>query len=217
MAFDYQGASFSNYTGHLSNVYASTSNPKATNGWESTKQEFTPFNTKQAIDYYKANVASSTKIQLGMPLYGQSFASVSDLSKDKRGLGQKFNGTGGGSWTPGTYDYKDLPQNGSKVYHDQETLSSWSYDAGKKEFVTFDTPKVALWKTEFLKKEKLGGAWWWESSGDRPITSDKSMIATVVKALGGSEGLKKGRNNLYYPKSKYYNVRAIANSTLTAY
>jgi chitinase len=213
MAIDYQGAAFSNFTGHLSNVYASKSDPKATNGWDSEKQAYTPFNTKQAIDYYKANVASSSKIQLGMPLYGQSFANVIDLSKAGRGLGQKFNGTGGGSFTLGTYDNKDLPRNGSKVYTDTETLSSWSWDATKKEFVTFDTPKVALWKTDFLKKEGLGGAWWWESSGDRPATSDKSIIATVVKALGGEANLAIYRNNLHYPKSKYYNVRAVGNGT----
>jgi chitinase len=208
MAFDYQGGGFSNFTGHLSNVYPSMTNPKSTNGWQATKQDFTAFNTKRAIDYYKANVASSNKIQLGMPLYGRSFANVVDLSKDKRALGQKFNGSGEGTFEPGTLDYKVLPQEGAKVYHSTEVLASWSWDPIKKQVVSFDTPKVARWKTDFLKAEGLGGAWWWESSGDRAIGDDKSLVSTVVKNLGGAKNFRQSKNNLYYPKSKFYNIRA---------
>jgi chitinase len=215
MAFDYQGPGFSNFTGHLSNVYASKTNPKSTNGWDAEKKEFTPFNTKEAIDHYKASVASPSKIQLGIPLYGRSFANVVDLSKDRRAMGQVFNGSGEGTWEPGTLDYKALPQNGTKVYTDKETLASWSWDPIKKQVVSFDTPKVAQWKTDYLKKEGLGGAWWWESSGDREITSNKSIVSTVVKELGGERNLRQARNNLYYPKSKYYNIRrAASNATL---
>ncbi|KAF2829181.1 hypothetical protein CC86DRAFT_345708 [Ophiobolus disseminans] len=214
MAFDYQGPGFSNYTGHLSNVYASKTNPKSTNGWDSEKQEFTPFNTKQAVDFYKANVASPSKIQLGMPLYGRAFANVVDLSKDGRGMGQKFNGSGDGTWEPGTLDYKLLPQNGSKVFTDKEVLASWSWDAKRKQLVSFDTPKVAAWKADYLKKENLGGAWWWESSGDLEITSNKSLVSTVVQQLGGVKNFQQSLNNLYYPQSKYDNIRgAASNST----
>jgi chitinase len=216
MAFDYQGGGFSNFTGHLSNVYPSLTNPKSTDGWENSTKSFTPFNTKRAIDYYKANVASSNKIMLGMPLYGRSFASVVDLSRDKRAMGQKFNGSGEGTFSPGTLNYYDLPQEGAKLYTSNEVLASWTWDAVKKQVVSFDTPKVARWKTEFLKAEGLGGAWWWESSGDRKITDDKSLVSTVVKNLGGSKNFRQNRNNLYYPKSKFYNIRnASMNATAT--
>lgn len=179
MAFDYQGPGFSNFTGHLSNVYASKTNPKSTDGWDAVNQKMTPFNTKQAIDYYKANVASPCKIQLGMPLYGRSFANVADLSLDGRAMGQKFNGSGQGTWEPGVLDYKDLPQNGSKLFHDKEVLASWTWDAKKKQLVSFDTPEVQVWKTEYLKEEGLGGAWWWDSSSDRPSSDPKSLVTTV--------------------------------------
>ncbi|KAG9190922.1 chitinase [Alternaria panax] len=215
MAFDYQGPGFSNFTGHLSNVYPSSKNPKTTDGWDVVIGDFVPFNTKEAIDYYKANVASPSKIQLGMPLYGRSFANVVDLSKDQRGLGQKFNGSGDGTWEPGTLDYRALPQNGSKVYHDKETLTSWSWDKARKQMVSFDTPKVASWKTDYLMQEGLGGAWWWESSGDFPVTDDKSIIATVINKLGGEANFRQSWNNLYYPKSKYYNIRSAVNSTIS--
>jgi chitinase len=183
MAFDYQGPGFSNFTGHLSNVYPSSTNPRATNGWNTETEDFVPFNTKEAIDHYKLNVASPSKIHLGMPLYGRSFANVIDLSKEQRGLGQKFNGSGDGTWEPGTLDYKVLPLNGSKVYTDKETLAAWSWDPVRKQMVSFDTPKIASWKTDYLMDEQLGGAWWWESSGDFPVTDDKSIVSTVSHAL----------------------------------
>lgn len=187
MAFDYQGPGFSNYTGHNSNVYPSRSNPRTTD-----------FNTAQAIDYYKTQIASPRKLILGMPLYGRSFANTA-------GLGQKFNGSGDGTWEAGVLDYKVLPLNGSTVYTDKKLMAAWSYDNKTRQFVTFDTPEVQTLKTKYLKSEKLGGAWWWDSSSDR--SDDKSLVGTVSKALGGPQGLKQRTNNLYYPLSQYDNIR----------
>lgn len=193
MAFDYQGSGFSNYTSHNSNVYRSKSNPVTTD-----------FNTAQAIDYYKSKVASPRKIILGMPLYGRSFANTN-------GLGQKFNGSGDGTWEPGVLDYKVLPQNGSTVYTDKKTIASWSYDDKTRQFVSFDTPEVQTLKAKYLKKEKLGGAWWWDSSSDR--TDDKSLVGTVSQALGGVSALQQDLNNLHYPLSKYDNIRGAASKS----
>lgn len=190
MAFDYMGPGFSNVTGHLSNVYPSKAKP-----------ETTDFNTAQAIDYYKSKVASPRKIVLGMPLYGRSFANTN-------GLGQKFNGSGDGTWEAGTLDYKVLPLNGSTVYTDKKVIASWSYDNKTKQLVSFDTPEVQTLKAKYLQKEKLGGAWWWDSSSDRK--DDKSLVSTVSKALGGVYGLQQDYNNLYYPLSKYDNVRSLS-------
>jgi chitinase len=176
MAFDYQGPGFSNYTGHLSNVFPSSSDPRSTNGWDTSTQDFVPFNTKNAVSYYKAHVSDPRKIQLGMPLYGRSFANVVG---EKKGMGQAFNGSGDGTWEPGTLDYKLLPLNGSKVYTDKDVLASWSWDQRRKQMVSFDTPEVAVWKAEYLKEEGLGGAWWWESSGDAEVGGERSLVSTV--------------------------------------
>ncbi|KAJ4346024.1 Chitinase 4 [Ascochyta clinopodiicola] len=195
MAFDYMGPGFSNFTGHLSNVYPSKANPRTTD-----------YNTAQAVDYYNTQIASPRKIILGMPLYGRSFANTN-------GLGQKFNGSGDGTWEAGVLDYKVLPLNGSTVYTDKKVIASWSYDNKTRQFVSFDTPEVQTLKAKYLKKEKLGGAWWWDSSSDR--TDDKSLVGTVSKALGGTRGLQQNLNNLYYPLSKYDNIRsASSNATL---
>ncbi|KAF3036842.1 hypothetical protein E8E12_007594 [Didymella heteroderae] len=196
MAFDYMGPGFSNYTGHLSNVYPSESNPRSTD-----------FNTVQAIQHYSSKIASPRKIILGMPLYGRSFANTD-------GLGQKFNGSGDGTWEAGVLDYKALPLNGSTVYIDKKAAASWSYDNKTHQFVSFDTPEIQTIKAKYLKKQKLGGAWWWDSSSDR--IDDKSLVSTVSKALGGVQALQLSQNNLHYPLSKYDNIRGTSsNATYT--
>ncbi|KAH7118720.1 glycoside hydrolase superfamily [Dendryphion nanum] len=190
MAFDYQGPGFSNFTGHLSNVYPSKSNPVSTD-----------FNTEQAIKYYKDNISDSKRIILGMPLYGRSFA-------DTDGIGKRFNGSGDGTWEAGVLDYKSLPLNGSTVYTDKKILASYSYDNKTRQLVSFDTPAVQAMKTKYLKDQRLGGAWWWDSSSDR--TDDKSLVSTVYEALGGARVLAQRQNCITFPISKYDNVRRVA-------
>ncbi|KAF2795616.1 glycoside hydrolase family 18 protein [Melanomma pulvis-pyrius CBS 109.77] len=187
MAFDYAGPGFSNTTGHLSNVYPSTSNPASTD-----------FNTAQAIAYYTSHISSPSKIILGMPLYGRSFAHTT-------GMGKPFNGSGDGTWEAGVLDYKFLPLNGSTVYTDRKVVASWSYDNRTGQLVTYDTPEIQTLKTQYLKREGLGGAWWWDSSSDS--TGETSLVNTVSEALGGVGVLKKKENCLTYPGSKYDNVR----------
>lgn len=86
--------------------------------------------------------------------------------------------------------------------YDEEARASYSYDAAKRHLVTYDTVQMAREKTEWLKKEQLGGAMWWESSADRQ--GEGSLIKTVVECLGKLEARQ---NCLEYPESKYNNLR----------
>jgi chitinase len=158
MAYDYTG-SWDNVAGHDANLHASNSNIAST-----------PFNTDQAINYYTSQGVASSKIVLGMPLYGRAFTNTN-------GPGQSYNGVGGGSWANGVWDYKALPQPGCAVTNLDQEAASYCYNSGSRLFISYDTPEVARKKGEYIKSKGLGGGMWWELSGDKQ--GDDSLITMV--------------------------------------
>ena len=119
--------------------------------------------------YLDAGVPGA-KLNLGMPLYGRAFANTA-------GPGQPYGGVGKGTWEPGVYDFKDLPLTGSNTYWDDEAKATYSYDNSTHTMISYDTVELAVMKTDYIKTNKLGGAMWWEVSGDR--TDNGSIIANV--------------------------------------
>lgn len=85
-----------------------------------------------------------------MPLYGRAFESTT-------GIRQPFTGIGTGTWEAGVYDYKALPMAGAKVIEDSVLGASYSYDAAKKELVSYDTPNIIRQKAAYIKSKGLAG------------------------------------------------------------
>ncbi|KAL3426327.1 glycosyl hydrolase family 18 [Phlyctema vagabunda] len=183
MAYDYAG-SWDSTAGHQAALQASKGNPSCT-----------PFNTEQAIAYYEAQGVPSSKIVLGMPLYGRAFENTD-------GPGHPFSGVGQGTWENGVHDFKTLPLGNAKEVFDPDARASYSYDEGTRCMVSYDTVPMARMKAEWIKKKNLGGAMWWESSADR--TGKLSIIGNVVHVLGD---LEQKQNCVEYPHSKYENLK----------
>ena len=110
------------------------------------------------------------KINLGMPLYGRAFTNTA-------GLGQPYDGVGKGTWEAGVYDFKDLPLDGAQEYWDEEAYATYSYDNSTGMLISYDTVDLALTKVDYIKQNNLGGAMWWEVSGDK--TDEASIITNV--------------------------------------
>ncbi|KAL5116826.1 Chitinase 4 [Pleosporales sp. CAS-2024a] len=189
MAYDYAG-SWDNVTAHASNLGYSNANPKST-----------PYNTNSVISHYLGAGVPSNKINLGMPLYGRAFTNTA-------GLGQAYNGIGKGTWEAGVYDFKDLPLPGATEYFDSDAEATYSYDKSTGMLVSYDTVGMALTKAKFIQQNKLGGAMWWEVSGDR--NDSGSIITNVVNALAGADGkgIESRANWIYYPNSTFANVKS---------
>ncbi|KAH6675982.1 glycoside hydrolase superfamily [Halenospora varia] len=131
IAYNYAG-SWSNAAGNQANLFHSTSVPAST-----------PFNTEDIVNYYISKGIAASKIVLGMPIYGQSFEATD-------GLGKPFYGIGSGTWEAGAYDFKALPLGGATEFYDNTTGSSYSYDAGSKELISYDNVPVAKQKASWI-------------------------------------------------------------------
>lgn len=186
MAYDYAG-SFSSATGHQANLYDNSHNA-----------ESTPFSTDKAVSDYIAAGVPSSKIVLGMPIYGRTFESTS-------GLGKAYSGIGSGSWENGIWDYKALPRQGATVTYDALAGASYSYDAKTGELVSFDDEDMVFRKAAYIMQQGLGGGMYWEASADRE--GSESLMGMVAKKLGSNGGLDASANCLRYPVSRYDNLR----------
>lgn len=155
-----------------------------------------------------------------MPLYGRSFTGT-------QGVGKSFDSTGEGSFEKGIYDFKDLPVAGAQEYYDEEVGASYSYDEGSGTFVSYDTVAMALKKVDYIAQQKLGGAMWWEISGDKTDNAgsivqnvgcmrkmvEMNCVLTFEKIIekmrggGSGAGIESSSNWLLYPDSKFDNIR----------
>ncbi|KAF9531136.1 glycoside hydrolase superfamily [Crepidotus variabilis] len=179
MAYDFSGP-WSTTTENQANVYGG---------------QGTGLSSDAAVTGFKSLGASVDKIVLGMPLYGRGFDNTN-------GLHQPYSGGGPGTIDPGVYSYKALPFVGSQIYENSTDISSYSYDAAKKEFITYDTPNIVKMKANYIKSKGLAGSMFWELSTDK--VGSASLVGTVASNLGG---LDQTLNHLYFPNSKWDNIR----------
>lgn len=183
MAYDYAG-SWDTNSGHQANLYNDTENPLAT-----------PFNTDQAVDNFISRKIPPQNIMMGLPTYGRSFEATT-------GLGKPFNGIGQGTLQAGIWLYKDLPRTGANEIYDHVAKASYSYDDSTEELISYDNVYSAKEKTKYLKSKGLGGAVFWEASGDKNGTG--SLVGTLASEMGT---LDTAQNLLSYPASQYDNIK----------
>lgn len=113
------------------------------------------------------------------------------------GPGQPFNGTGPGSFEDGMWDYKFLPLPHASVQEDPHLGASWSFEPSNGRFISYDTPGIAVRKAHYINQRGLGGAMYWELSGDK--VGNECIVGAVASQLHG--GLLYKENELSYPSS----------------
>ncbi|KAI0404269.1 glycoside hydrolase superfamily [Xylaria palmicola] len=177
MSYDFTG-SWVHQSGHQSNVFLNKNNAAST-----------PLNIDDAVRYYESQGVSGQRIVMGLPLYGRSFNGTS-------GLGQNYTSIG----TMGYY--KDLPKAGAREDFDDVAKAAYSYDQKSRELVSYDNVRSTAFKANYVRDKKLGGAFFWEVSGDRG--DRQSLVKTMSRTL---DWLDRTPNNLRYPTSQYRNIR----------
>ena len=163
MAFDYHVGS-EKTANHASPLYGNPADPDPKNA---------PFNVDNTIKVYHNGGVPSDKLVLGIPFYGRGWDGVPAAG---HGLFQPSDKpTTVGTWEPAVFDYDDLAAkymaaDGSNVYWDPAAHANYIYIEADKRFITYESVKSCQEKMDYIKRNNLGGAMFWELSCDRKQT-----------------------------------------------
>jgi chitinase len=130
------------------------------------------FNTSEAIAKLKAKGVPAGKLLLGVGFYGRGWAGVK-----QKAPGGTASGPAPGTYEQGVEDYKVLrsrcPANG--------TIAGTSYAYCGGQWWSYDTPATIRGKMSYARSQGLGGAFFWELSGD---TTGGELISALRGGLG---------------------------------
>lgn len=166
MTYDFHGT-WDSRTNHHSPLFDSPNDPRTGD------QKL--YNSNDAMEAFLSRGVPASKLNLGIGFYGRGWTGVPNVNN---GLYQT------GSAAPGTYeagneDYKVLKDRPGTVFTDANARATWKYDGNT--FWSYDTPAMITEKMSYVKAQNLGGAFFWEFSGD----DASGTLATTI-----SNGLK---------------------------
>ncbi|HEV7912713.1 MAG TPA: glycoside hydrolase family 18 protein [Albitalea sp.] len=126
-------------------------------------------NVAGLIDQYLAAGVPPQRLMLGVPFYGYSWR---NCGAERHGEYQTCEGPGRGSWEDGALDYSDIDsqlvnRNGFVRYRNGASKAPFLHNPTTGEFVSYEDPESLRAKLRFLKQRRLGGAMFWELTGDR--------------------------------------------------
>ncbi|QEU91786.1 chitinase [Streptomyces kanamyceticus] len=129
------------------------------------------FNSAAAIAKLKAKGVPSAKLLLGIGFYGRGWTGVTQKEP-----GGTATGAAPGTYEAGIEDYKVLknscPSNG--------TVAGTAYAHCGSNWWSYDTPATIRAKMAWAKEQGLGGAFFWEFSGD---TSNGELVSAINDGL----------------------------------
>ncbi|MFF9484129.1 glycosyl hydrolase family 18 protein [Streptomyces sp. NPDC014676] len=129
------------------------------------------FNSADAIAKLKSKGVPSAKLLLGIGFYGRGWTGVTQSAP-----GGTATGPAPGTYEPGIEDYKVLknscPANG--------TIAGTAYAHCGSNWWSYDTPSTINSKMAWAKSQGLGGAFFWEFSGD---TTNGELVTAIDNGL----------------------------------
>ncbi|MFC0533809.1 glycosyl hydrolase family 18 protein [Phytohabitans kaempferiae] len=130
------------------------------------------FNSDAAIQKLKSKGVPASKLLLGVGFYGRGWTGVTQSTP-----GGTATGAAPGTYEAGIEDYKVLktrcPSNG--------TVGGTAYAYCGNQWWSYDTPATIGGKMTYARNQGLGGAFFWELSGD---TTNGELIGAMRGGLG---------------------------------
>jgi chitinase len=129
------------------------------------------FNSADAIAKLKSKGVASNKLLLGIGFYGRGWTGVTQAAP-----GGSATGAAPGTYEAGIEDYKILktscPTTG--------TVAGTAYAYCGNNWWSYDTPATIAGKMTWAKNQGLGGAFFWEFSGD---TGNGELVSAINSGL----------------------------------
>ncbi|MGC0329490.1 chitinase [Streptomyces sp. SAI-170] len=129
------------------------------------------FNSADAIAKLKAKGVPASKLLLGIGFYGRGWTGVTQAAP-----GGSATGAAPGTYEAGIEDYKVLKNSCPAT----GTVGGTAYAYCGSNWWSYDTPATIGTKMTWAKNQGLGGAFFWEFSGD---TSNGELVTAISNGL----------------------------------
>jgi GH18 family chitinase len=170
MAYDFHG-SWDSKTGHHAQLFLNPGDPAASSPLSSR------ITGSGCVAGHIAEGVPASKINLGLPTYGRSYANVTKQSAGNPailGLFQSYSGTPAGTWdSSGVLDYEDILSRilpaGTRAYDtaaQAPTLTWFPKSPSAMAFLSYEDRQSVCRKVKYVTDQVLGGVMFWELSGD---------------------------------------------------
>ncbi|MDO3381614.1 glycosyl hydrolase family 18 protein [Gilvimarinus algae] len=130
------------------------------------------FTSDNGIQTLKSLGVPAEKILLGIGFYGRGWTGVTQSAP-----GGTATGPANGTYEDGIEDYKVL----KNTCPSTGTFAGTAYAHCGNNWWSYDTPATIISKMNYVDQQGLGGAFFWELSGD---TSDGELIEAIGTGLG---------------------------------
>ena len=130
-------------------------------------------NLHDAVQAILAKGVPRSKLVAGVPFYGRGWRGVE--SPDVWSSGTGTMQVGGYKAIAASF----LKAPGFVRYWDDVAKVPWLYNAGTKEWITYEDPQSMRIKGEYIAAQRLGGAMFWELSND-----DGTLLGALRAGLG---------------------------------
>ncbi|MEV8594867.1 glycoside hydrolase family 18 chitinase [Streptomyces sp. NPDC052012] len=129
------------------------------------------FNSAEAIAKFKAKGVPAKKLLLGIGFYGRGWTGVTQSAP-----GGTATGPATGTYEAGIEDYKVLKNSCPAT----GTIAGTAYAHCGSNWWSYDTPATVKSKMSWSKTQGLGGAFFWEFSGD---TANGELVSAIDSGL----------------------------------
>ncbi len=151
MTYDFNGA-WDPRTNHHSPLFHTPSNPGV--------GDLRYYNSHDALDQFIQRGVPASKLHIGIGFYGRGWTNVPNVNNGLFQSGQAAPGT----YESGIEDYKVLRNLNWPSFRDPVAGAHWIYNGTT--FWSFDDPQLVREKMIYARQMGLGGAFFWELSGD---------------------------------------------------